>query len=98
MAGAVVVGLALYALLFVDWLRVPWPLAAVTAVACGLAAGPGFVAVTSRQYLGVIAATRGRLPWRLAPFLRWCHDRGLLRSAGTVYQIRHEELLEWLQR
>ncbi|MER5794099.1 hypothetical protein [Streptomyces sp. NPDC001980] len=97
-AGAMMTGLTLYALLFVDWLRVSWPLAAVTAVACGLAAGPGFVAITGRQYLGVLAATRGRLPWRLAGFLGWCHDRGLLRSAGTVYQLRHDELLEWLQR
>ncbi|WP_416974151.1 hypothetical protein [Streptomyces sp. 4F14] len=97
-AGAMTTGLALYALLLVDWLRVPWPLAAVTATACGLAAGPGFVAITTRQYLGVIAATRGRLPWRLAAFLRWCHDRGLLRSAGTAYQLRHDELLAWLRR
>ncbi|MEX3106236.1 trypsin-like peptidase domain-containing protein [Streptomyces sp. ST1020] len=96
-AGAVTGGVALYALLFVDWLRMPWPLAAVTAVACGLAAGPGFVAITTRQYAGVVAATRGRLPWRLAGFLRWCHDRGLLRSAGTAYQLRHDELLVWLQ-
>ncbi|WP_330340524.1 hypothetical protein [Streptomyces sp. NBC_00557] len=97
-SGAVMAGVAFYALLFVDWLRVPWPFAAVTAAACGLAAGPGFVAITTRQYLGVIAATRGRLPWRLAGFLRWCHDRGLLRSAGTAYQLRHDDLLEWLQR
>ncbi|CAG6390633.1 hypothetical protein NMG29_09645 [Streptomyces cocklensis] len=97
-AGAVMTGVALYALLFVDWLWVPWPLAAATAAACGLAAGPGFVAITTRQYLGVIAATRGRLPWHLAAFLGWCHDHGLLRSAGTAYQLRHDELLAWLQR
>ncbi|MFF1407308.1 hypothetical protein [Streptomyces sp. NPDC058294] len=70
----------------------------MTALACGVAAGPGFVAVTTRQYLGLISATRGKLPWRLAAFLRWCHERGLLRSAGTVYQVRHDELLEWLRR
>lgn len=97
-SGVVMACVALYALRFVDWLRVPWPLAGVTAAACGLAAGFGFVAITTRQYLGVILATRGRLPWRLAAFLRWCHDRGLLRSAGTAYQLRHDELLEWLQR
>lgn len=96
-AGAVVTGMALYALLFVDWLQVPWPLATVTAATCGVAAGPGFVAITTRQYLGLITATRGRLPWRLTAFLRWCHDHGLLRSAGTAYQLRHEELLAWLQ-
>ena len=97
-SGLVVAVLTLYAALSVDWLRVPWPLAVATALACGLAAGPGFVADVSRQYLGVLLATRGRLPWRLAAFLRWCHRAGLLRSAGTVYQVRHEELLEWLQR
>ncbi|MFF7650268.1 hypothetical protein ACFZCY_10465 [Streptomyces sp. NPDC007983] len=63
-----------------------------------MAAGPGFVAVTIRQYAGLIAATRGELPLRLAGFLRWCDERGLLRSAGTVYRVRHDELLEWLQR
>ncbi|MEV7129212.1 trypsin-like serine protease [Streptomyces sp. NPDC093260] len=97
-SGAVVAALTLYGTLSVEWLRVPWPLAVVTALACSVAAGPGFVAVTSRQYLGLISVTRGKLPWRLAAFLRWCHERGLLRSAGTVYQVRHDELLEWLQR
>ncbi|WP_329026043.1 hypothetical protein [Streptomyces sp. NBC_00690] len=74
------------------------PLAVLTALACGVAAGPGFVAVTSRQYLGLLSVSRGKLPWRLAALLRWCHERGLLRSAGTVYQLRHDELLEWLRR
>ncbi|MGW3177200.1 trypsin-like serine protease [Streptomyces sp. NPDC001153] len=97
-SGAVVVALTLYGTLSVEWLRVSWPLAVITALACGVAAGPGFVAVTSRQYLGLISATRGKLPLRLAAFLRWCHERGLLRSAGTVYQVRHDELLEWLRR
>ncbi|MFF1285788.1 hypothetical protein ACFVY4_34615 [Streptomyces sp. NPDC058299] len=97
-SGAVVVALTLYETLSVEWLPVPWPLAVMTALACGVAAGPGFVAVTTRQYLGLISATRGKLPWRLAAFLRWCHERGLLRSAGTVYQVRHDELLEWLRR
>ncbi|MFE5852638.1 NACHT domain-containing protein [Streptomyces sp. NPDC056500] len=97
-SGVVVVALTLYGTLCVEWLRVPLPLAVFTALACGVAAGPGFVAVTSRQYLGLISVTRGKLPWRLAAFLRWCHERGLLRSAGTVYQVRHDELLEWLRR
>ncbi|MFH8411219.1 trypsin-like serine protease [Streptomyces sp. NPDC018019] len=97
-SGAAVVALTLYATLSVAWLRVSWPLAVITALACGVAAGPGFVAVTSRQYIGLLAATRGKLPLRLAAFLRWCQEQGLLRSAGTVYQIRHDELLEWLRR
>ncbi|MFF3504075.1 hypothetical protein [Streptomyces sp. NPDC003247] len=97
-SGTVVAALTIYGTLFVEWLRVPWPLALVTALACGVAAGPGFVAVTSRQYLGLLVALHGKLPWRLAAFLRWCQERGLLRSAGTVYQVRHDELLKWLQR
>ncbi|MFD0427326.1 hypothetical protein ACFQ60_01685 [Streptomyces zhihengii] len=96
-SGAVVVLLTL-GTLCVEWLRVPWPLAAVTALACGVAAGPGFVSVTGRQHLALLLTTRGKLPWRLTAFLRWCHERGLLRSAGTVYQVRHDELLEWLRR
>ncbi|MFJ8851012.1 trypsin-like serine protease [Streptomyces sp. NPDC102437] len=97
-SGAVVVAFTLYGTLSVEWLRVSWPLSVMTALACGVAAGPGFVAVAGRQYLGLILATRGKLPWRLAAFLRWCHERGLLRSAGTVYQVRHDQLLEWLRR
>ncbi|MEV8128729.1 trypsin-like serine protease [Streptomyces sp. NPDC085944] len=97
-SGVVVAMLTLYGTLCVEWLRAPWPLAVLTALACGVAAGPGFVAVTGRQYLGLLLAMRGKLPWRLTAFLRWCHERGLLRSAGTVYQVRHDELLEWLRR
>jgi hypothetical protein len=97
-AGLIVTGLTLYATLNAPWLRVDWPLAAATSLACGLAAGPGFVADVTRQYAGVVLATRGKLPWHLAGFLRWCHRAGLLRSAGTVYQVRHDELLAWLQR
>ncbi|WP_269856065.1 hypothetical protein [Streptomyces sp. RPT161] len=96
-AGLIVAGLTLYATLNIEWLRVDWPLAVATSLACGLAAGPGFVADVTRQYAGVVLATRGKLPWHLVGFLRWCHRVGLLRSAGTVYQIRHDELLAWLQ-
>ncbi|QHA07526.1 hypothetical protein GQF42_33220 [Streptomyces broussonetiae] len=96
-AGLIVTGLTLYATLDVEWLQVDWPLAVATSLACGLAAGPGFVAVVTRQYTGVVLATRGRLPWHLVGFLRWCLGVGLLRSAGTVYQIRHDELLTWLR-
>ena len=96
-AGLIVTGLTLYATLKVEWLQVHWPLAVATSLACGLAAGPGFVADVTRQYAGVLLATRGRLPWNLVGFLRWCHGVGLLRSAGTVYQVRHDELLTWLR-
>ncbi|MFF4287527.1 hypothetical protein ACFY0R_19745 [Streptomyces sp. NPDC001633] len=62
LSGAVVVALTLYGTLGVEWLRVPRPLAVITALACGVAAGPGFVAVISCQYLGLILATPGKLP------------------------------------
>lgn len=36
------------------------------------------------------------LPWRLAHFLDWCYQAGLLRISGPGYQFRHQELLEYL--
>ncbi|MFJ6214733.1 NACHT domain-containing protein [Streptomyces sp. NPDC092296] len=37
-------------------------------------------------------ALRGRLPWRVMPFLADAHQRGVLRQAGATYQFRHAEL------
>lgn len=43
-------------------------------------------------------AVRGRLPWRLMPFLDDAHRLGLLRAVGPVYQFRHAELQDHLAR
>ncbi|MEN3538520.1 hypothetical protein AAH991_25645 [Microbispora sp. ZYX-F-249] len=49
------------------------------------------------RYLMLLIVTRGRLPWRLGRFLRWCHaDAGLLRTAGIACQFRHRELQDHL--
>ncbi|OUC96347.1 hypothetical protein CA984_15360 [Streptosporangium minutum] len=44
----------------------------------------------------MLAALRGRLPWRFAAFCQWACQAGLLRVAGTGYQFRHHELQSWL--
>ncbi|MFI9379602.1 BTAD domain-containing putative transcriptional regulator [Kutzneria sp. NPDC052558] len=41
-------------------------------------------------------ASRGRIPWRLLPFLDDAHRRGVLRQVGAVYQFRHARLRERL--
>jgi hypothetical protein len=41
-------------------------------------------------------AVRGRLPWRLMPFLADAARRGVLRRNGAVYQFRHERLQSYL--
>ncbi|MGA4994395.1 NACHT domain-containing protein [Nonomuraea bangladeshensis] len=72
----------------------------VTAVAAGAVFGMSLVAswspVLSRRYLGLLLATRGRLPWRLGRFLHRCYDAGLLRISGIAYQFRHRELQDHL--
>ncbi|YCK39607.1 NACHT domain-containing protein [Actinomadura sp. ATCC 39365] len=50
----------------------------------------------ARRYLGLLLATRGRLPWRLGRFLHRCYDAGLLRISGIAYQFRHRELQDYL--
>ncbi|MEV0417786.1 NACHT domain-containing protein [Streptosporangium canum] len=44
----------------------------------------------------MLAALRGRLPWRFTAFCQWACQAGLLRVAGTGYQFRHHELQSWL--
>ncbi|MCK2217108.1 NACHT domain-containing protein [Actinomadura sp. ATCC 31491] len=71
-----------------------------TAVAAGAVFGMSVVASwspeLSRRYLGLLLATRGRLPWRLGGFLRRCYGAGLLRVSGIAYQFRHRELQDYL--
>ncbi|MGY0055003.1 NACHT domain-containing protein [Streptomyces sp. LZ34] len=53
-------------------------------------------------YVALLLSTRqgsGRwLPWRLARFLDWCCNAGLMRPAGIAYQFRHRELQDFLAR
>jgi hypothetical protein len=37
-----------------------------------------------------------RLPWRLATFLQWNYEVGIMRVSGLAYQFRHLRLQEWL--
>lgn len=71
------------------------------AIALGLALGlvGGLVGV---RYVALILLTRfgvaRPLPWRLARFLNWCYQAGLVRIAGVGYQFRHRELQDYLAR
>ncbi|WGK50590.1 NACHT domain-containing protein [Streptomyces sp. B146] len=62
-------------------------------VATGLVAGFGRAA---RRYGVFLVCSRGKLPFRLAPFLDWAVTAGLLRYNGPAYQFRHRELQQWL--
>ncbi|WP_225102536.1 NACHT domain-containing protein [Streptomyces sp. CoH27] len=53
-------------------------------------------ALAWRRYLAFHWVMRGKLPLRLAPFLDWCCEAGLLRVEGFAYQFRHRELQDWL--
>ncbi|MEV5982580.1 NACHT domain-containing protein [Streptomyces sp. NPDC052114] len=71
------------------------PGAALTVgLASGLAFGLGGQAWT--RYTIFRLNVRGRLPWRLASFLRRCQQAGLLRTAGQGWQFRHREIQEHL--
>lgn len=68
--------------------------ALATGLASGLALGFGGRAWT--RYTIFRLHVRGRLPWKLASFLRRCQQAGLLRTAGPAWQFRHRELQEHL--
>lgn len=59
--------------------------------ACGLEAGG-----TAWRYVVFLLFARGRVPFRLARFLDWSCDTGLMRYSGPAYQFRHRELQLWL--
>ena len=44
----------------------------------------------------IVAAARGEAPLRLAAFLEWATEAGLLRVSGNTYQFRHRQLQDWL--
>jgi hypothetical protein len=35
---------------------------------------------------------RGRAPWAMIAFLEDAYERGVLRQAGAVYQLRHDRI------
>jgi hypothetical protein len=45
-----------------------------------------------------VLAGRQRTPLRLARFLDWAYDAGLLRLSGAAVQFRHREFQLWLTR
>jgi hypothetical protein len=95
-AAIITAGAAIVIGLTGHWLSVPVWAVLILGLSAGLAAGLGTVAATWRRYLALLICTRGRLPWRLASFLRWAHAAGLLRTAGRSYEFRHRRLLDWL--
>jgi hypothetical protein len=95
-AGLITGGLAFVVAWRAPWMAASLPLAMLLGVSAFLAAGPGFVAETSRRYLALLLTTRRHLPWRLGRFLDWAYGAGILRVAGTAYQFRHSRLQQWL--
>ncbi|MET8949098.1 NACHT domain-containing protein, partial [Streptomyces sp. NPDC004542] len=48
------------------------------------------------RYVAFLLCARKRVPFRLARFLDWSCDAGLMRFSGPAYQFRHRELQLWL--
>lgn len=71
----------------------------VAGLATGLAGGLVLLGngwVWLRYFFGVTwAARRGACPSRLARFLDWTLDNGLMRQTGLLLEFRHRELLDW---
>ena len=44
----------------------------------------------------VLLGYQQRLPWRLARFLGWAYQAGMVRLAGVAVQFRHREFQAWL--
>ncbi|WP_306971820.1 NACHT domain-containing protein [Streptomyces canus] len=64
-----------------------------------LAMAAGLVGNAGMRYIALLLCTRlgpRALPWRLARFLQWATNAGLLRGAGIAHQFRHRELQDWL--
>lgn len=97
-AGVIAGGVALLVAWQAPWMAAPLPLAVLLGASAFLAAGPGFVAETSRRYTAMMLTTRRQLPWRLGRFLDWAYDAGILRTAATAYQFRHVRLQQWLEQ
>lgn len=69
--------------------------AGLTGGLTGGVSGPNFSSASWR-YMVFLLCARGRVPFRLARFLDWGCDAGLMRYSGPAYQFRHRELQLWL--
>lgn len=72
------------------------PATAATVYATTAALGAGGWAWISLRLTHARLALLGWLPLRLWPFLDDAHNRGVLRQAGSVYQLRHALLQDHL--
>ncbi|MGI5457847.1 NACHT domain-containing protein [Streptomyces sp. CA-249302] len=68
----------------------------VLGLSAGLAAALGVGLASARRYTVFLLCSRSWLPFRLARFLDWAVNAGLLRYSGPAYQFRHRELQQWL--
>ena len=70
-------------------------------LALGIALGVVFAAASPwPRYLAacLLLSRRHELPLRLAVFLDWAYEAGLMRLAGIAVQFRHREFQDWLSR
>ncbi len=63
----------------------------------GLCFGGGF-ACFQHFCLRIMLTRHHRIPWNLARFLTYCHERRLLQQIGGRYRFIHRELLEHFAR
>jgi Caspase domain/NACHT domain len=78
-----------------------WGLAIISCLIASLATAIVVVLGSGSAWLSYSVARwwlalRGQLPWRLTPFLRDAHNRGVLRQVGPAYQFGHALLQDRL--
>jgi hypothetical protein len=59
-----------------------------------LGAATGGIANIQHFSLRIILTTHHKIPWNLARFLTYCHERRLLQQIGGRYRFIHRELLD----
>ncbi|NJM49154.1 MAG: hypothetical protein HC860_25760 [Alkalinema sp. RU_4_3] len=59
----------------------------------GLSPGGG-LAVIQHLALRIVLTRHYSIPWNLARFLTYCHERRLLQQIGGRYRFIHRELLD----
>jgi DNA polymerase III delta prime subunit len=58
----------------------------------------GGLAVIQHLSLRIVLSHHYKIPWNLARFLTYCHDRRLLQQIGGRYRFIHRELLDHFAR